>query len=57
MTTTSSSLPGSQQKARLIQTLRELKQVQQELLAANRERAYLLHRLGELQDALVVKGA
>lgn len=57
MTTTSSTPLAEQQKARLIHTLRELKQVQQALLAANREHAYLLHRLGELQNTLAVKGA
>lgn len=52
MIPTTFSRPVSQNKNRLVQILRELKQVQQELLAANREHAYLLHRLGALQHAL-----
>lgn len=43
---------NGQSQPKLVQVLKELKQVQRELMAANREHAYLLHRVDELQGEL-----
>lgn len=49
MTTTHTTLPEA---ARRLDLLKQLQEVQQKLVAANQEQAFLLHRVTTLEHAL-----
>lgn len=52
-----STQTNSIQQVRIIRMLKELLQLQQQLAEANREHAYLVRRLGELETTLATTPA